>query len=1417
MEKNSKYYVGLDIGTSSVGFCATDENYNLINKKGRDLWGVMLFDEAQTAEKRRAKRCARRGVQRQKERLMLLRSLFEKEIDKVDPDFFARLKASALWEDDKQAAGIFSRNSLFFDSKLNDKEFFKNNPTIYHLRKKCVETPAEDIRFLYLAIHNILKHRGNFLSESFNVENLDASGLDVLFSDLQNQIVGDSDLSDYEFLSLSKASNLSKQQKDSLKELDEELSKTHFKVSALAERLASIFDNKNSNITSLLKAISGGVVNAKSIFSTKENELEIDAKIDGFDVEPETFEQFVADVGTIGEQAVSIILSAKNIYDRITFKKILGNNKYFCFAMVDKFELHKEQLRKFKSIMKEFYPDQYNEMFKVTDHAINNYVKYIDGSNYASKEKKISSKCSRADFYKYVKKVLSSNEKAMESDGVKAIIQSIDEDNFLPKLRTSANSVIPYQVNKHELEVILNNAKNKYEFLSEKDDEGLTTTDKILSILEYRIPYFVGPLSARNSKNAWIVRRTDEKILPWNIESVVDYDKCEQEFIKRMQNNCSYLSNEPVLPKCSLLYSEYMVLQELNNLQINGQKLTREIKEKILEKYKEFGSVKISELKTFLRSEGFVESGDEISISGISDKLMANMNIYKNFNRILNGEIEKHRDEVEDIIAHATYMSDKSRLQRWLHKTYSNILDAKQIKEIKGLKISDWGKFSKKFLDGILGLDQRTGELRAIIQIMREEPLNLMEILAKYEFDALNVKQSDKETITYDDIEQLYCSPAVKRGTWQSVKIVQEIQKIMGAKPEKIFIEVTRADDEKMKGKMFDPRKDKMLKTYNSIKADLALMIKDADIKELKDKLSKEPTLDSKKLYLYFTQMGKCMYSGESISLDDIMKDTYDIDHIIPQSVIKDDSFDNLVLVKRQANIDKSNEVVAPEIQKARKSFWQYLNKNKLISNGKLARLLRTEKLSDEEKKDFVARQLVITNQSAKAVIDLFKSVYGSLNVVYSKAKYVSMFRNCEFKFDRDENVKDSAQWEQLKQSLIKCRDMNDLHHAKDAYLNIFVGNVFDEKYSRRFYLKDKLSYGFNLNNAFLKDMPSVLEKEKHLPIVTQTMQSNTPHIGFLSREKTGQFYKETIWGIDKHQKDFDSLEEIKLLKNDEGWNGGNIPCKSAKEPLSNTEKYGHLSDATYSYFSVVEYEQKGKTIKRFVEIPYIYAKDIKSDEDLIVAVEKIIGVKNCRVIMRKVNPGTIVKIGSGYFKIAGNTGNSIKLHNFNQLFLPVEMNEYFKAVSKAIKSLVDKKELQFDGENIVVIQNRFGDKKLVTKEKNLALYKELVKHLNKAIYKNVSIGAIGKRLKDTYDTFKDLDCVKQIETIKGLLDVINGSNGGNLANVGESKNSGALTVNKNINVPISIINYSPTGFYEKEIKLNWWDLEPWWLTHIAS
>ena len=47
--KKAPYYVGLDMGTSSVGWAVTDEDYKILRGKGKDMWGVRLFDEAKTA------------------------------------------------------------------------------------------------------------------------------------------------------------------------------------------------------------------------------------------------------------------------------------------------------------------------------------------------------------------------------------------------------------------------------------------------------------------------------------------------------------------------------------------------------------------------------------------------------------------------------------------------------------------------------------------------------------------------------------------------------------------------------------------------------------------------------------------------------------------------------------------------------------------------------------------------------------------------------------------------------------------------------------------------------------------------------------------------------------------------------------------------------------------------------------------------------------------------------------------------------------------------------------------------------------------------------------------------------------------------------------------------------------------------
>lgn len=1416
---NSKYYIGLDIGTSSCGFCATDEDYNVLSVKNyknqnHDLWGVRLFDEAQDAKGRRVKRTSRRLVQRRKERILLLQDLFKDEILKIDKDFFIRLKLSSLWEDDKEKFGIFSKNSLFFDSDYKDKDFYEKYPTIYHLRSKLLEKPASDIRLLYLVIHNMLKHRGNFLVES--IEESESKSLYNIFCEMQSIIENDENLGILSF-------GLSQDVENKILELENSLAKGDLKLKDFKDNLIKLLKTKNLNQKGLISAICGGKVNAKTIFCCKDNGYEIESDIDNFGVDDETYLSFLNEVEDLSDNAGEIIALAKQAYTKILYKKILGNNKYFSCALVDRYEKHRNQLKMFKTIIREYYPEHYKNMFdkrcivvrekaegkkKETIKVKNNYAAYILGVNdfLDVNSKSMSNKVTRSDFYKYVKSVLDTKPELKDNESVKKIYEEMENDNFLLKLRISENSVIPYQINRNELVKILDNSSKAYPFLLDVDEDGISVKDKIISILEYKIPYFVGPLSTKNSKNAWIVKRSDEKILPWNIEKIVDYERCEKEFINRMQNNCSYIKNEKVLPKNSLLYSEYMLLQDLNNMKINGDKLSSDTKQKLLQKYKECGKLTKAKIIAFLKNEtNDFKSDDTIKISGVADDFKTNLNMYKQFNEILNGEIELNIDMVESIIERATLVSDKNRLTKWIKSNYGNKLSDEQIKKIKGLKIDGWGRLSRKFLAEYPIIDFRTGEKKTIIQIMRDETLSLMEIIYHFELEKEFIGKKEKDKITYDDVANLYCSPSVKRGVWQSIRIINEIEKITDKKPEKIFVEVTRHDEEK--GVTKDARKKKISELYKKIAKSVC-----DDIDDLQKELESKDNLNSERLYLYFTQLGKCAYTGERIILDELNSNLYDVDHIIPQSKIKDDSFDNKVLVKRQANEEKGDGLVKDNVILKQKAFWSMLCEKGLFTSEKYNRLIRTKEFTDDDLRGFVERQLVFTNQSAKAVIDLLKSIYGEECIVYSKAKHVSSFRNCEFRFDREKKFEDFDFAERLSQALVKCRNLNNLHHAKDAYLNIVVGNVLDEKYTKKLalYNKDKSKvegkYSYNILNAFIKDEPNIFEKDKHIPIIIKTLESNTPTVTFLPRTVKGQFYKETIWGVDKHQRDFKDLDEIKETFKDYDspfFDMSAIPLKSSKNLLNNAKKYGNFRDATYSYFTLVEYteikKKKEVKVRELVAIPFMFAKDIKNKDELKLVVQKLLNNEDLTIVKDKIMVGSILKIGKGYFKIAGKSGDMLKLHNFNELFLPVYVSKYVKLLSKYYE-VKNKEELKVENERIMIKTNRFSKKTYLNKEENFVIFNLLISHLCKPIYLDVSLGDIGKKLKEKKDLFKDLSIIEQLEVIKGLFDIINGCNGGDLRGVGESKYAGVLYLGKKISdKKISLISTSITGFYEKE------------------
>ena len=98
MEEEKNYFLGIDMGTDSIGYAVTDtsSNYRLLKHNGEPMWGVTLFDKANLNDERRAFRTNRRRTDRRQQRVRLVQEIFAHEIGNVDPGFFRRIEESAL-------------------------------------------------------------------------------------------------------------------------------------------------------------------------------------------------------------------------------------------------------------------------------------------------------------------------------------------------------------------------------------------------------------------------------------------------------------------------------------------------------------------------------------------------------------------------------------------------------------------------------------------------------------------------------------------------------------------------------------------------------------------------------------------------------------------------------------------------------------------------------------------------------------------------------------------------------------------------------------------------------------------------------------------------------------------------------------------------------------------------------------------------------------------------------------------------------------------------------------------------------------------------------------------------------------------------------------------------------------------------
>ena len=725
----------------------------------------------------------------------------------------------------------------------------------------------------------------------------------------------------------------------------------------------------------------------------------------------------------------------------------------------------------------------------------------------------------------------------------------------------------------------------------------------------------------------------------------------------------------------------------------------------------------------------------------------------------------------------------------------------------------------KKLLNGLTTelVLTTTGEALdyTVIDLMRDFPLNLMEILetndSEYTFRE-QISKLNQETMPGREslIESSYASPAMKRAVRQTFKIIDELKHILHIDHfDTFFVECTRREDQKNVRK--SSRKKQLQELLANIKLE-DLADKD-DLEKLLENKS-EADLRRKKLFLYFMQMGRSVYTGEIIDINRLDKD-YDIDHIIPQAKLKDDSFLNTVLVEKDVNNRKQDSYPLPSNVLTEKGRdWvkdlngKFKGKDKtfqLMPADKMNRILRptTKPLNDEELVGFVNRQLTMTDQSVKAVCEILKETEKESKIVFSKASNVSEFRNVF--------------------GLTKCREINDFHHANDAYLNIVVGNVYDKVFTSRFTVKlfrehfdDNRSWKIDVKNLFKRDeyayniinAGKCVWKAKHyqddkkeveddtstgtIDLVRKTLSWNDPMVTqmlFTQRPDQGFFNHISLHSAKSGDAKFPL--KLKAPFNSEGWE----------------KKYGGYSDLSAPYFMLVESDgKKGEKKYSLENIPSIFLASMNTKEKKLNFLTENYKLKNPKIILDKLLIRTVIEIlcknGKIRVGIASKSDiNRINTINLSEPYVPNNLDlKYLKAISKLLdvnsKAGKEKDNSYLSNKNSMIVNGIE-----LNKESNCKLFNCLLDNVfNKTMYTQLpEVGGKIQKLINSKDAFTSLSFFDQINVIIEALKLCNCKiMQANLTPLGLSTVKSTRMSKDLSKVNFRIIRQSPTGFYEK-------------------
>lgn len=575
---------------------------------------------------------------------------------------------------------------------------------------------------------------------------------------------------------------------------------------------------------------------------------------------------------------------------------------------------------------------------------------------------------------------------------------------------------------------------------------------KIIDIVARRRAYYEGPGSEKSPT-------------PYGRFIEVDGQIKEIDLIEKMRGKCSVFPDELRAPKMAVTADLFNFLNDMNNLTVDGNKLSPEEKKGILTIVSQKGNITLRQLAKELNV-------DEVDIKGyrIDKNQKAIFTEFKGYKKI-KSILEKE--------GYSISLNDYEMLDRIIEI----LTNKKGIQERKDCLYHLEYKLSDSTVDTLANTTGITGyhslsfkALNLLNKELFESEMNQMQLLHELKlFDKNRVSHKGKKNIELD-LEAIL-SPVAKRAQNETFKVINALRKKYG-EFDSIVVEMTRdknLDEQKKRISNFQK-----IRENGSKEMDKMLIEKGYDPTKINGKTRM-------KIRLYEQQNGKSAYTLEPLDLNRVIKDPKytEIDHIIPISISLDDSQNNKVLALHSENQVKGN--LTPFMAYAANKFngmgCSYpefktnVLSNKNIPYKKKLNLLNEENISKEEvAKKFINRNLVDTSYACRVVLntlsDYFKDNEIDTKVHTINGRVTDLFRKkIHLEKDRDENYLHHAIDALIVASVKKMNLLNGYlakqeHDFNDLY-NEETGEIITIPDDKVFYDERYIQYIVNLKTLF--------------------------------------------------------------------------------------------------------------------------------------------------------------------------------------------------------------------------------------------------------------------------------------------------------------------------------------------------------------